>query len=93
MDCANCKWTLKTHNGSLSSVTCGEFSPKAVAARNSGPTLTVIPDRCAKCGEALTPKVTKGAYLCRCDMPKAPRSVLADAANTPLPGLVRYGGR
>jgi hypothetical protein len=94
MDCANCTWSKANHtNVVASSLTCGRFtSREAVAARNAS-TLTVIPERCPTCNEALTPRVTKGAYKCKCDQPRAPRSVLEAANNTPLSGQVRYGGR
>lgn len=91
MDCINCTWSKSNHSRPIAApLTCGDFSP---AQRNAGPSLTVSPDQCAKCREHLTPRVTKGAYQCKCDMPRAPRSVLEAAANTPLSGQVRYGGR
>ncbi len=43
------------------------------------------------CGEFLTPKVTKGAYLCKCDMPKPPRAILEAAERAPAPTFTRYG--
>lgn len=43
------------------------------------------------CGEPLTPKTTKGAYLCKCDQPKPPRSVLEAAERAPVPTHFRYG--
>lgn len=95
MDCANCSWSKANHTNIVAaSLTCGRFTSKAaVVARNAGASLTVIPERCEKCKEALTPRVTKGAYKCKCDQPRAPRSVLEAANNTPLSGQVRYGGR
>lgn len=94
MQCVNCTWTKANHtNAVAASLTCGRFVDAAkVAARNAA-TLTVVPERCPKCNEALTPKVTKGSYKCKCDQPRAPRSVLEAAERTPLTGQVRYGGR
>lgn len=93
MDCINCTWSKANHtNVVAASLTCGDYTER-VAARNDGPSLTVLAERCPKCNEALTPKVTKGAYFCKCDQPKAPRSVLEAANATPLSGQVRYGGR
>ena len=94
MDCANCTWTEANHtNVVAASLTCGDFTAKVVAERNAGVSLTVVPERCTRCNEALTPQVTKGSYKCKCDQPRAPRSVLEAANNTPLSGQVRYGGR
>ena len=90
MDCANCTWSKANHTHSIAaSLTCGAF----VAARNVARSVAVDPDRCGVCGEARTPRVTKGSYLCKCDQPKPPRSVLAAAERVPLSGQVRYGGR
>lgn len=92
MACINCTWSKANHTNAIAaSLTCGDYSERLVAERNIG--LTVLAERCEKCNEALTPRVTKGAYQCRCDMPKAPRSVLEAANRTPLSGQVRYGGR
>lgn len=92
MACANCTWTEANHTNIVAaSLTCGNFTAVEVAARNAS--LTVIPERCAKCDEPLTPRITKGAYKCKCDQPRAPRSVLQAAERVPLSGQVRYGGR
>lgn len=92
MACMNCTWTKANHtNAVAASLTCGNYSERLVAERNAG--LTVIPDRCERCDEALTPRVTKGSYLCKCDQPRAPRSVLEAAERAPMSGQVRYGGR
>lgn len=51
--------------------------------------LIVSPDRCAKCGEALTPKTVKGIQ-CKCQAPRIPRSLIDDTDDRP-PMFVRYG--
>lgn len=94
MDCANCTWTEANHtNVVASALTCGRFVSKGLVAERNAGTLTIMPERCPKCNEALTPKVTKGSYMCKCDQPKPPRSVLEAANAIPLAGQVRYGGR
>lgn len=93
MACINCTWSKANHTNAIAaSLTCGDYTERLAAERNAA-TLTVFPDRCPKCAEFLTPRVTKGAYQCKCDQPKAPRSVLEAANRTPLSGQVRYGGR
>ena len=52
--------------------------------------LVVTPDRCAKCGEAFTPRVVKGAQ-CKCQMPRIPRDLIGDDTNDRPPMQVRYG--
>lgn len=90
MDCINCTWSKANHSHSIASaLTCGDF----VAARNARQAPVVDPDRCGKCKEAFTPRVTKGSYKCKCDQPKPPRHILAAAEGVPLSGQVRYGGR
>lgn len=46
-------------------------------------TLTQTQDKCDRCGEFLTPSVTKGSIKCKCDMPKMPRCA--------KPGMHRKG--
>lgn len=88
MDCENCTWSMGNHTNPIAmALTCGAFSPRV---RNAAP---IDPDRCPNCGEAFTPRINKGATKCKCDVPKPPRWVLAEANNKPLPGQVRYGGR
>lgn len=68
-------------------------------------TLTATPERCDKCGEAITPKVTMGKIKCECDQPSPPRPCEPDC-NKPhahlteaawlarmgkVPTAVRYG--
>jgi hypothetical protein len=92
MDCANCTWAKANHTNVVAApLTCGDFTPVVAAERNEGPTLSFVPDRCPKCHEALTPKVTKGSYKCKCDQPRPPRWVLEQAGDKPLTGQVRYG--
>jgi hypothetical protein len=105
MDCANCTWAEGNHTNPIAAaLTCGDFTSRAaVAARNAASNLTVIPERCPTCNEALTPKATKGAIKCRCDMPYMPNCVSGHGKGCncfrvasdakPLTGSVRYGGR
>lgn len=92
MACINCTWSKANHtNVVAASLTCENYTERLVAERNAG--MAFMPERCPKCDEHLTPRVTKGAYQCKCDQPKPPRSVLEAANLAPLPGVVRYGGR
>jgi hypothetical protein len=89
MACENCTWSKANHTNVIArSLTCGNFTPKIVAERNAR---AIDPDRCVTCGEFYTPKATKGATKCKCDVPKPPRWVLAEANDKPLPAMVRYG--
>lgn len=54
-------------------------------------TYTQTPDKCPKCGEYLTPGVTKGSIKCKCDMPKMPRHLRNRADDDRPPMQVRYG--
>lgn len=90
MECVNCTWSKANHTNTVAaSLTCGNYTVAAVVERNAG--LTVVPERCPKCHEALTPKVTKGSFKCKCDQPRAPRHVLERAANERVPMFTRYG--
>ena|SRR5688500_7784451 len=90
MQCANCTWTKANHTHSIAaSLTCGDFTP---LVRNAAP-VVADPDRCVNCDEPFTPRVTKGATKCKCDVPRPPRWVMEQAERAPLVGSVRYGGR
>lgn len=52
--------------------------------------LVVAPERCAKCGEAFTPRVVRGIQ-CKCQMPRIPRDLIGDDTNDRPPMQVRYG--
>ena len=55
-------------------------------------TLTRTQDKCDRCGEFLTPSVTKGSIKCKCDMPKLPRHLRDKVMNDDRPPMqVRYG--
>lgn len=81
MECSNCTWSEANHDNIVAaSLTCGAF-----AARNRNVRASVDPDVCAGCGEFFTPRTTKGAIKCKCDMPKPPRWVLAQWASDSKP--------
>lgn len=87
MACMNCTWSKANHTHAIAStLTCGNYV-EAIVARNTEPD----PDRCQTCKEFFTPRTTKGSIKCKCDMPKPPRWVLAEANDKPLPAIVRYG--
>lgn len=53
--------------------------------------LTSAPERCPRCGEALTPGVTSTATKCRCDQPMMPRHLRGADGDDQPPAQVRYG--
>lgn len=54
-------------------------------------TLTTTPERCERCGELITPKVTLGNIKCKCDEPKMPRHLRGNDKDDSPPSQVRYG--
>lgn len=56
---------------------CDEHGPDTERRRPVA-TITTLPERCERCGEALTPMVTKGKAKCACDDPSIPRPCKPD---------------
>lgn len=54
-------------------------------------TLTATPERCERCGEVLSPAVTKGKIKCECDQPKMPIHLRGNDNDDTPPSAVRYG--
>lgn len=96
MICTACNRPIK-RKGRTIHVTCAQaqalHAEQEIAlndARRFAP-LTIAPERCAKCGEALTPGVTKGRIQCRCDQPSMPRHLRNNDKDDRPPMQVRYG--
>lgn len=89
MDCENCTWSKANHSRPIAKdLTCGAFAARQRNVRGS-----VDPDRCEGCNEVFTPRITKGAIKCKCDVPKPPRWVLEQWASDDRPSPAINRGR
>lgn len=72
---------------------CPEHEPveQAPTKVRSRETLTFAAERCPRCGEAITPSITKGNIKCKCDQPKMPRHLRNNDSDDRPPMSVRYG--
>lgn len=85
MECCFCRSTQTTViNGAPF---CDAHSPERTIT--GARTLTIVPDRCERCGEHLTPRTTRGSIKCRCDQPSMPHNLGKDDDKPPM--QVRYG--
>lgn len=70
---------------------CEKHYPYDERATVQNRTLTTTPERCERCGELVTPKVTLGNIKCKCDQPKMPLHLRGNDKDDSPPSQVRYG--
>lgn len=88
-----CTWCRSTNTLIINGAPfCEAHAPIDDAPRKrSNDVLTLVPDVCERCGEFLTPGVTKGKIKCKCDQPKMPRHLMNNDNDDRPPQQVRYG--